>query len=175
MNNALHNHPTTEPRITGTMVNYYFICHRKLWLFTHDVQLEKESDAVAQGKLIDETTYPDQKHGIDIQGTVVLDFLRVKDRVIHEIKKSDSVEQAHIWQLKYYLYVLKSMGVEGMSGEIDYPKLRKRETVELLPEDEHHLHDILNRIEAIKHTDLIPDTINKSFCKKCAYYEFCWS
>lgn len=173
--NSTQNPAPGETRITGTMVNYYFVCQRKLWLFTHDVQLEHESDLVAQGKLIDETTYAEEKHGIEIDGTVVMDFSKVKDKVIHEIKKSNAVEQAHEWQLKYYLYVLNGMGVKGFSGEIDYPKLKKRIKVTLSPEDESKMQDILNQIEMIKHTELIPDTINKQFCKKCAYYEFCWS
>ncbi|YAR63514.1 Dna2/Cas4 domain-containing protein [Bacillus cytotoxicus] len=25
----------------GTYIHYYFVCHRKLWLFVHQIQLEK--------------------------------------------------------------------------------------------------------------------------------------
>ena len=29
-------------RITGTHINYYFICKRKLWLYSNGIQLEQE-------------------------------------------------------------------------------------------------------------------------------------
>jgi CRISPR-associated exonuclease Cas4 len=32
---------------TGTHINYYHICHRKLWLFANNVQMEHNSDLVA--------------------------------------------------------------------------------------------------------------------------------
>ena len=29
-------------KINGTQINYYFICKTKLWLFSHNIQLEDE-------------------------------------------------------------------------------------------------------------------------------------
>ena len=52
-----------------------------------------------------------------------------EDGVIHEVKLTDSMEQAHEMQLLYYLYYLKRWkGVEGLRGQIDYPKLRETKT-----------------------------------------------
>ncbi|MDP2208213.1 MAG: Dna2/Cas4 domain-containing protein [Bacteroidota bacterium] len=31
-------------------MNYYFVCHRKLWLFCRGVQVEQTSDGVSLGK-----------------------------------------------------------------------------------------------------------------------------
>ncbi|MCX8009875.1 MAG: CRISPR-associated protein Cas4, partial [Ignavibacteria bacterium] len=36
--------------ITGTHIQYFFVCHRKLWLFAHNIQLEQESDEVLKDK-----------------------------------------------------------------------------------------------------------------------------
>lgn len=47
--------------------------------------------------------------------------------MIHEIKKSNKIEKAHVYQVKYYILTLKKMGVENVTGEIDYPKLKKRQ------------------------------------------------
>ncbi|WP_149694528.1 Dna2/Cas4 domain-containing protein [Chitinophaga sp. CF418] len=44
--------------ITATHINYYHICHRKLWLFSNGITLEHTSDLVAEGKLIGEHSYP---------------------------------------------------------------------------------------------------------------------
>lgn len=40
--------------VTGTEFNYYHICRRKLWLFSHGIQMEHTSDNVLIGKLIDD-------------------------------------------------------------------------------------------------------------------------
>ncbi|WP_369461588.1 Dna2/Cas4 domain-containing protein [Thermoclostridium stercorarium] len=42
-----------------------------------------------------------------------------------KVKKSKSIEEAAIWQVKYYLYYLKRLGIEEVTGIIDYPLLRK--------------------------------------------------
>ncbi|WP_041468591.1 CRISPR-associated protein Cas4 [Chloroherpeton thalassium] len=162
-------------RVTGTMVNYYFVCQRKLWLFTHDVQMEHESDLVKQGRLIDETSYPEKRHNVQIQNTISLDFLDIKDGVIHEVKKSDAMEEAHFWQVRYYIYFLKQIGITGTRGEIDYPKLKQRKTVFLSEQDEKELEQIIANIRQVKCSEEMPGTIHKRFCRKCAYFEFCWT
>ena len=45
-------------RISGTLVNYYFVCHRELWLFANGINMEHNSDLVYEGKLIHEDSYP---------------------------------------------------------------------------------------------------------------------
>lgn len=44
--------------VTATHINYYHICHRKLWLFSNSITLEHTSDLVAEGKLTGENSYP---------------------------------------------------------------------------------------------------------------------
>jgi len=40
--------------MTGTHINYYFICQRKLYLFDHHVTMEHTSDLVDLGRLMHE-------------------------------------------------------------------------------------------------------------------------
>ena len=54
-------------RVTGVMINYYFICKRKLWYFSHGIQMEQEHDNVIIGKLIDENSYGREKKHILIE------------------------------------------------------------------------------------------------------------
>ena len=105
--------------VTGTQINYYFICHRKLWLFVHGINMEHTSDTVLQGILIDESSYQRKDKGIDIDGNIVIDWIDHLTGVVHEVKKSDSMEDAHRWQLLYYLWYLKQKGVGDLKGEID--------------------------------------------------------
>ena len=107
---------TPSPRFTGTQVNYFFVCRRKLWLFSHGIEMEHGHDLVLQGKLVGETSYARKKHEVAIDDRIVLDFLEVDWQadgrlVIHEIKKSRAMETAHRWQVLYYLYYLKTKGL----------------------------------------------------------------
>lgn len=44
--------------INATLINYYHICYRKLWLHANGITMEHTSDIVYEGKLIGEDTYP---------------------------------------------------------------------------------------------------------------------
>jgi len=159
--------------MTGTQIHYYFLCHRKLWLFTNHIDMEQTSDTVAMGKFISESTYVREDHEIKIDD-IVLDFYDKKNKVIHEVKKSDKMEETHIWQVKYYISVLEEKGIEGVTGEIDYPKLRQKIKVELTDLDREELIMIKNKIKMILELELPPEVINKPFCKQCSYYELCY-
>ncbi|MFA3783395.1 CRISPR-associated protein Cas4 [Melioribacteraceae bacterium 4301-Me] len=163
--------------MTGTQISYYFLCQRKLWLFTHQIDMEQTSDTVAMGKFISESTYERQKHEIHIaddEDEIVIDFYDAKNKVIHEVKKSDKMEETHIWQVKFYIYVLEKKGIEGVTGEIDYPKLRQKINVTLKDDDRKKLEEIRKDITKILSMETPPSTINKPFCKQCSYYELCY-
>ncbi len=163
-------------QITGTHFNYYLICHRKLWLFANGIHMEQTSETVQEGKLIHQSAYADRASRykeIELEG-IKIDYFDPKNSTVHEIKRGKSVEQAHVWQLKYYLYKLLKSGIEA-SGVLEYPKLRKTDQVFLKDEDKDKIakmeQDISNILEQ-KETP--PRLKNPSFCKKCAYYDFCW-
>lgn len=160
-------------RFTGTEINYYFLCKKKLWYFSHDISMEQGSDMVYLGKLIHESSYEREKKEIDIDDTIKIDFIG-RDRVIHEVKKSDKVEEPHIWQLKYYIWYLKQKGVEGVAGKINYPKLRKTLDVFLEQGDDERIKEILKDITAITDAELPPSADRMKICKKCSYNDMCW-
>lgn len=163
----------TMKKITGVMVYYYFICKRKLWYFKNDVNMEHNSGLVGIGKLIDENSYDREKKHILIDESINIDFL--KDwKVIHEVKKSRKLDEAAKWQLKYYIWTLRNKGVDIEKGILDYPLLRKREEIFLTISEEKELMEVLEQIKNIINMDLPPKVINKSFCKRCAYYELCY-
>jgi CRISPR-associated exonuclease Cas4 len=163
-------------RITGTHFNYYFLCKRKLWLFANGINMEHTSDLVYEGKLIHETSYPQRSERyeeLEIDG-VKIDYYDTKNKVIHEIKKSDKVEIAHEWQLKYYIHVLERNGIEGVSGILEYPALRKTDKVYLSNIDRERIVEIVADIEKINENDTCPPVINSKICKNCSYYDFCY-
>jgi len=163
-------------QITGTHFNYYILCRRKLWLFANGLNMEHTSDLVYEGKLIQETTYPQRSEKfeeIEIGGCKI-DYYDAKNKVIHEVKKSDKVELAHFWQVKYYIYVLEQAGIEGVSGIIEYPKLRKTDEVILSDRDRTEIIDIIERIYEIINSNECPDKTKLNICKRCSYYDFCY-
>lgn len=162
--------------LTATHINYFHICHRKLWLFANGINMEHTSDTVAEGKLIGETTYPQRAEKyteIEIGGSKI-DFYDAKNKVIHEIKKSSSMEAAHEWQVKYYIWLLEQNGVEGAKGILEYPKLRETKEIELTTEDKNYLQQVVNEIERLVNSETCPPRINSKICKKCSYYDFCY-
>ena len=161
----------------GTYINYYFHCHRQLWLFARNINMEHTSEDVFMGKLISQTTYSREEHEIHIElddNYIAIDFYDKKRKVLHEVKKSNKMQELHIWQVLYYLYVLKNTNIDVKYAEIDYPKLKRIIKVELNNEDKQKLEKTINEIRSIINSAIPPAVINKPYCKKCSYYEFCY-
>lgn len=159
-------------KITGTLFSYSYLCNRKVWLYYHRISFEHCSHLVALGKAIDETTYGREKHNIDVDGLINIDY--IKKNVVQEVKKSDKLSHMAIQQLKYYLYVLRQKDI-FMTGVIRYPLLKKTETVLL---EEQDIQDITRRLDEIRDIILLskpPNVEKQKACYNCAYYEFCFS
>lgn len=162
---------------TGTYFSYYQICHRKLWLFANGINMEHTSDTVYDGKLIHESSYPQRSERMEevaIEG-IKVDYFDAKRRVIHEIKRSDKVERAHEWQVKYYIYVFERNGIEGCTGLLEYPTMRQTLPVVLTDEDRERIKNMEEEIKEIIESDSCPPLAKKRICKSCSYYDFCFT
>ena len=159
--------------ITGVMVYYYGVCKRKLWYFYNEIQMEQGSEAVSIGKTIDEETYKRDKKHINIDNIINIDFIRSKG-ILHEVKKSNKIEEASILQVKYYLYFLHKRGVDNIKAQIDYPLLKQNVEVKLTELDIKNIEDILNNIKIIVEKNIPPELEKKRICKSCAYYDLCF-
>ncbi|AVQ24520.1 CRISPR-associated protein Cas4 [Fusobacterium periodonticum] len=159
--------------ITGLMVYYYEVCKRKLWYFTNEIQLEENNSNVILGKLLEENTYTRDEKKINIDGVINIDFIRSK-KILHEIKKSNSIEPASILQVQYYLYYLEKKGLIGLKGVLDYPLLKKTVEVNLTDNDRKNLENIIIGIKEILGKESPPILEKKNICKKCAYFDLCF-
>lgn len=135
--------------------------------------MEQNSELVSIGKIIDETTYSREKKGILIDNTINVDFIK-NGAVLHEIKKTKSIEDAGIWQVKYYMYYLEKRGVKSVQAQIDYPLIRETKKIYLDDDDRGILENIEKNIVDIKRQEKPPHVINKKMCKNCAYYDLCY-
>lgn len=163
----------TLSEIGGTEFNIYFVCHRKLWFFSQDIQMEQNSDLVAIGRLIHENSFQREDKELEIDEAIKLDWFDSK-RIIHEIKKSNAVEDAHIWQLKYYIWYLEQKGLKGIKGEIHYPTMRQKVYIELSDDDRIKIEDILQKINEIINLEKPSKVEKKKICNNCSYFELCW-
>ena len=157
-------------KVTGVMVYYYFVCKRKLWFFCHQINMESENEDVILGKILDDNNYQkDDKH-INIDDVINIDFIR-EETELHEVKKSRVLEEAGVWQLKYYLYYLQKRGVVDLKGKIDYPLLKKTMKIELYDKDIKEIERIIEEISVIKRAELPPALLESKVCRKCAYFD----
>lgn len=139
--------------------------------------MEHTSDIVTEGKLIGENTYTDRAAKyteLQLDG-VKIDHYDARNKVVHEIKKSDKMETAHAAQVKYYLYKLKQYGLEGATGILEYPALRHTSEIVLTDTDIQAIEKWEADIVEIISREKMPAVIDKPVCKKCSYYEFCYS
>ncbi len=163
--------------IIATHINYYHVCKRKLWLLGNGIGMEYTSDLVTEGRLVHETSYPNRAaryEEVSIGGSVI-DFYDPQNKVIHEIKKSSAKEEAHVWQVKYYIYLFEKEGIMGVKGVLEYPLLREIVPVRFENEDREKLRSIMVEIEEIVKGEVCPPKLPKKRCSQCSYFEFCYA
>ncbi len=164
-----------ELLIRGVEVYYYEVCPTKLWLFSKGLSREYESQLVVLGKILHEKHFKRRLKNVLLDEMVSIDFISYGDRIlIHEVKRSDVLEEADRLQVQYYILHLLSKGVEKVYGVIHYPKRKRKVKVWLDKEGFKRLKDALRKIEEIKSSDEMPTPKWKKICSKCSYFEFCW-
>lgn len=160
-------------KVTGTEINYYFVCKRKLWFFAHGIQMEHTSDQVYIGKLMHEDTFGRENKEVLIDGVIKLDFIK-KSLEIHENKLSKSMPEATLYQVLYYMYYLKNKGVDDIKGYVHYPRSKRKEEIFLTREYELKLQDIIKQVISIRNETKPIQVEKKKICNSCSYYNLCF-
>lgn len=160
-------------RVTGTAVNYLYVCKRKLWFYMHDITMEQNSDRVEMGKEIHDERERTKRTEVLIDNTIRIDYFD-KDLAIHEIKLSKALDTATKHQLLYYLYYLEEKGINCKKGVIHYPKSKRTEVIELTDDDRAELREAYKEINNIKIMQSPPKEQIEKKCKKCSYFELCF-
>ena len=165
----------SEVTVTGTLIWYYYICKREVWLMARQIVPEQENPHIELGRFISDTTYKRDKKQIHLEG-ITLDLAKLDDEklVIGEVKKSSKFRDSAKMQLCFYLYVLRDYGIEA-EGELLFPKEKKREKVIFTDEVVKELESSIEEIKRIALQELPPPAVRIRYCTNCAYNEFCWS
>lgn len=161
--------------VNGTLVWYYFICKREVWLMSHSISPDQDDENIDLGRFIHENSYSRKTKEVSI-GNIKVDIVEEKDGyvMIGEVKKSSRYMESARNQLAYYLLQLERNGIKG-KGTLMFPKERKREEIELTDEVIKNLEQVETEILRICNQPFPPQPIKINFCNKCAYREFCWS
>lgn len=161
--------------VNGTLIWYYSICHRQVWLMARHLTPDEQDDNVVLGRFIHENTYQRDKHEILIGNIKIVLVRGAKgSALVGEIKKSSRAAASARLQLKYYLYVLRQYGVD-LKGMLFFPEEKRNEEVVL---DEQGIKEVESTIASVQKIVAAPapDLPQKTrWCRSCAYAEFCWA
>jgi len=161
--------------LTGNLINAYFICQRKLWLYSRQLSPDPAWELLELGRLLTQESYPRHKKEITMEG-MKIDLIKREDGdfILGEIKKSSKGIKAAMMQLAFYLYKLKKQGLE-LKGELLIPKQRKKIPVKLDNDIETRLNQAIEEIRKIISHENPPAPSKTGYCRHCAYSEFCWA
>lgn len=100
-----------QPLVSGTLVWYYYICKREVWLMAHRLEPDPEDDNIQYGRFLHQFSHQRRKKEVSL-GHVILDIIREENGrvIIGEIKKSSKYMTSARMQLLYYLRELKGWG-----------------------------------------------------------------
>lgn len=166
---------TSGINISGTLIWYYYICKREVWLLAHGIEADQDHELLEMGRIISENTYRRDKKEINI-GNIKVDLIRREhgQLIVGEVKKSSRYEKAATMQLLFYLKTLKKNNIDA-KGRLFFPDERK--TTDIILDDSAigELDKAEDEILKIVYQDKPPKAIKKKFCKKCAYSDFCFA
>ena len=130
-----------------------------------------------EGKLLHQVAYSSRSKKYEevcLDG-IKVDYFDAKNRVIYEVKKSNRIDIAHEWQLKYYLFVFEQNNIACKYGLLENPLLRKTKEVVLDNNDMSEITVMSEIIQQIIEQDKCPPTVKKIICNNCSYFAFCYA
>ncbi|WP_276717140.1 CRISPR-associated protein Cas4 [Caloranaerobacter azorensis] len=164
-----------DVKVNGTLIWYYYICKREVWLMAHNLTPDQDNQYIDLGRFIHENSYTREKKEISL-GNIKVDVINKKNGhvLIGEVKKSSRFIESAKMQLAYYLWELKKHGIEG-TGILMFPKERKREEIILTEELIKKLKNVEKDILKIIYEPKPCAPEKNKYCRNCAYNEFCWA
>lgn len=160
--------------VTGTLIWYYYVCIREVWLMAHQLTPDPDNELLELGRLISQQSFRSEKKEIRV-GEIVIDLIKDGEGgvIVGEVKKSSKYLESAKMQLAFYLEKLKRYGIDAR-GELLFPKEKKRVFIDLDYETSMELRKAELNIYNIVVASIPPLPIRVKYCKNCAYSEFCW-
>lgn len=164
-----------DDRIYATLVWYYYICRREVWLMANRIEPSQENENILMGRIIDQFSYDREWKNVDLGG-MKFDIVKRKDGklIIGETKKSSRAIESSKMQLAFYLMGLEEAGISA-EGELRFPKEKKRVAVLLDDSLRGKLLGAMGEITKILDSPMPPPPAKCKYCGKCGYREHCWA
>jgi CRISPR-associated exonuclease Cas4 len=168
-----------EPRdtmgVTGTLIWYFYICKREVWLMSRQLNPDERDENVEWGRFVHELRYAREKKELGLEH-VKVDIAGERDgkMLVAEVKKSSTFKKSATMQLLFYLWRLKENGIDAV-GELRFPEEKRKEVVVLDETAVAELQGAVREIRRIIVRSTPPKPEKIKFCGKCAYREFCWA
>lgn len=163
-----------DVHVTGTLVWYYYICQRQVWLMARQMTPDEDHPSIEMGRFIHEYSYERERKELTL-GHLKIDLIRHErgQLVVGETKKSSRYRKSARMQLLFYLDELRLRGVNAR-GELRFPQEKRKEQVELTDGDVKELDRTRRDILRIVHLADPPLPKRIDLCRSCGYREFCW-
>jgi len=158
--------------ISPYIVQAFLTCPREAWLEYHSIHSDQEHEYLALGRLVHEISYQRHRKEIFVDQLLKIDVFR--NELVAEVKRTSRHKRAARLQLAYYLYYLKHEKGLEFEGILLFPKERKTEEVELTPESEEEIEDLVKQIMPVLLADEPPPAKKIRYCKSCSFSELCW-
>ena len=108
-------HSAIEPgdgvHVTGTLVWYYYICQRQVWLMARQITPDEDHPSLELGRFIHDHSYEREKKELTV-GHLKVDVVKHEhgQLVVGETKKSSRYRKSARMQLLFYLDELRMRG-----------------------------------------------------------------
>jgi CRISPR-associated exonuclease Cas4 len=159
--------------VGGVELHYLALCKRKLWLYNRGISMENESDRVLEGQVLHEHSYQRLKtREVLIDEAFKVDM--IDGEYVREVKLSSKMTKADRMQMIFYLYQLDLRGI-NKKGLISYTKERKTEEITLGDKEKRQMKEAIAEVYSVVERNTPPAVIKLPYCKKCAYYSFCYA
>lgn len=167
--------PDEDIHVTGTLIWYYCICRRQVWLMAHQINPDEDDPNIEYGRFLQRFSYSRDRKEVSV-GSSRFDLIARADGtiIVAEVKKSSRFEKSAVMQLLFYLRELESRGVKAR-GELRIPEEKRKVSVELTETALRELASAEAEILSIVTASLPPVAEKTRWCSNCGYRDFCWS
>ena len=161
--------------IGGTLIWYYYICKREVWLMSRNIVPDQWDKNIDIGRFLHENSFNRENKEI-LFGNVKFDIVSQKNGeiIIGETKKTSKFHDSSIMQLIYYLRELSKVGVDA-EGILHFIEEKRTEKVYLDKEKLNELKNAESEIQKIIESETPPPVEKNNFCKNCGYREYCFA
>ena len=162
--------------ITPSLLSAYIVCKRQAWLMSRNIGSDQDNPYLELGRMINDEFYKRQRKEIVIDNMKIDLLENSYDNllIVGEIKKSSNAAESSKYQLLFYLYNLKKLGIKAQ-GMLLFPTERRREKIYLTKEYEKEIESLIEELKRFLLLEKPPKAIKIHRCSYCSYKEFCWS